>query len=152
MKTYVLCTREGEFIAEGVSREQINRLRGLTDEGKAIGQTADGELLFGPKLIRVHKTRDHIWVALVAAEVIRAELLREFSASFFGAEDNQTVGREFFSNEQGSGWCYRHNSRGRHYQMRAYEPKTFDAGMKLRIVIDSRPTGPIKAPLKSAAA
>ena len=115
MNTYTICTADGEFIADRVSREQINRLCGYTDEGRAIKCAENGELVFGARLIRAHKKRNYLYLALVDAAVIRAELRREFSATFRGAEDCYTVSKEFFSNDAGSGWSYGHNQRAGYY-------------------------------------
>ena len=99
---YTVCTQDGELIAL-VTREQRNRLKGCTPEGKAPRYGSHGEPVFDQKLIEVHARRDDVYFALVDASVIKAELNREISASCPVAEDNRTVRRVEFSNEVGSG-------------------------------------------------
>lgn len=153
VNTYIICTRDGEFIADRVTRQQINRLCGYTEEGRALARTTGGDLVFGPRLISAHKKRDYLYIALVDAAVIRAELLREFSENYYGAEDNKTTSKDFFSNEKGAGWCYKHNCRAKHYQDGRGGARTFDAGFRgLKIIVRTGTIQkPVRPPLQSIA-
>jgi hypothetical protein len=105
LKTYTVCSTDGEFIAV-VTREQRNRLIGCTEDGLAPRHDSHGDPVFGAKLIQVHKKRDALYFALVDAAVIRAELQRDIASAFPMAEDNQTCRREAYANEKGAGWYY----------------------------------------------
>ena len=89
-----------------MTREQRNRLKGCTPDGRAPRYGSNGEPVFDQKLIEVHPKRDDIYFATVDSSIIKAELNREISAVCPIAEDNRTVRREIFSNPKGAGWYY----------------------------------------------
>ncbi len=153
MSTYTICTTLGEFIADRVTKEQICRLLGYTEDGLALSRSPSGELVFGTRLIRKHKKRDHLYIALVDPSVIRSELLREFACGFFGAEDNTTTTKEPYGNDRGSGWLYQHNARAGYYGKGADgTAKTIEIRFNrhpLETVVSSRM--PVRAPLAQTA-
>jgi hypothetical protein len=105
LKSYTVVTTEGEFIAV-ITREQRNRLVGCTDEGRAPRKDSNGNGVYNPRLITVHKKRDSLYYALVAPSVIRAEINREISTAAPVAEDNQTYRKDFYSTDKKSGWYW----------------------------------------------
>jgi hypothetical protein len=137
MKTYVVLDLDLKPIAV-ISREERNRLKGLTAEGYALKHYSptveypDGELIFGPKLIRPHLKRDGVYVALVDPSIIRAELGRQIRPIFPVAEDNQTVRRVDFSNDKGSGQFFELIER------RCFSYRTTEASACERFVRNSR--------------
>jgi hypothetical protein len=101
-------------VSNHVSKQEINRLSGMTDEGRALSYGApsrlfpDGEPVLGARLIRPHGRIFNGWVVAAGVDpsVVRAELRRKMTNRLPIAEDNRTVAREPFSNEKGSGFSF----------------------------------------------
>lgn len=108
LKTYTVCTRDGEFIAT-VSREERNRLRGCNEDGRAPRYDHEGYPVYNEPLVEAHRKLSRLYFALVDASIIRAELRRELSNRIPIAEDNRTVREVEYSNENGAGRYFEHN-------------------------------------------
>jgi hypothetical protein len=108
----VIKSADGRDIATRVSYEQIYRLRGYAEDGTAPGRNADGSKWYHPVLIVPHKKKSRVYVALVAAAVIQAELKREIQNRISSTEANQTTRWEQFTTPNGrTGRLIAHNTR-----------------------------------------
>jgi hypothetical protein len=111
---YSILTRDRELISDRVSIDEINRLCGMTGDGRALSYGApsrlfpDGEPILGPRLIVPHKKQGRTFLVAVGVHpsLVRAELRRKMTNRLPIAEDNRTVVREPFSNEKGSGFSF----------------------------------------------
>jgi hypothetical protein len=114
---HTIRTRSHELVAERVSREQINRLQGMTDDGKPLGHGdkdrlfPNGEPIYGRRLVYPHNRQENLWIVMGGVELweIRAEMQREIQKAPPMAAANVTVERSRFSNDRGSGWYWQHS-------------------------------------------
>jgi hypothetical protein len=87
----------------------INRLQGLTEEGRplAFGDPdrlfPDGVPILGRRLIYPHSKKTNLWIMMagVTEDEIRAELRRDIQKIPAMAEANRTIEVVRFSNERG---------------------------------------------------
>jgi hypothetical protein len=103
--TYSVWTRDRELLSSRVSQEELYRLRGLTEEGRAPYEDSQGRPTVGQQLVIPHRRLRGVWIlaAGVSEDLVRAELRRKISKTPPIAQANNTVQQVHFSNEKGAG-------------------------------------------------
>lgn len=94
-----------------VTWAERNRLLGRTADNCAPSHDAKGHPIYNTPLIKPHPRRSHIYIALVEAAVIRAELRREIKNRVPMAEDNKTVRYVSWASDKAAGRYIEHDMR-----------------------------------------
>jgi len=116
VKTFIVVTQDQQLISARVTEQELYRLRGLTEEGRAprYGKKTylfpDGEPEFDQVLVRRHKRRD-VWVVAAGVDpsIVIAELQRSISRQVPSSEVNQTIERARYATETRAGRLFSHD-------------------------------------------
>jgi len=115
-KTYIVVTQDQQLISSRVTEQELFRLRGLTEEGRAprYGKKTylfpEGEPEYDQILVRRHKKKN-VWVVAAGVDpsLVWAELRRTIARQVPSSEVNQTIERARYATETRAGRLFAHD-------------------------------------------